>query len=293
MPLQLPPSSRFAINPEQLPPEFVVEIHELLLKISRSRTTLQNAVDRQPILEEFKKHFSLAAAKPHYASSSAFFAEFDLRERMKEAAANAPVFLEALHDCLEATRTHGGFHVPDFEYVNDISRRHSVGYAITPPNLIKVVHVEGAVTAPALPESLAETAGSILNASMTRAEELLANGNPRGAVLEELWMLESLSTAFRGVKLPTGEVRGTYFNQIAKELRGASPGTTLERVMDWLSQLHGYLSAPAGGGIRHGLDLSRGTEVTPAGARLFINLILSYVTFLLSEHERLVTRHAG
>lgn len=102
-----------------------------------------------------------------------------------------------------------------------------------------------------------------------------------------LWMLESVSTAFRGVKLPSGEVKGSYFNQIAKELREAATGTTFERVMEWVGQLHGYLSAPAGGGIRHGLDLSRGKEISVAEARLFANLILSYVTYMLYEHERL------
>jgi hypothetical protein len=128
---------------------------------------------------------------------------------------------------------------------------------------------------------------------MNQAEKLLVSGNGRGAVQEMLWMLESLATAFRGVKLIQGEVRGTYFNQIAKELKEAASGTTFERVIEWVTQLHGYLSAPAGGGIRHGLDLARGRQISLAEARLFTNLILSYVTFMLSEHERLVTQSAG
>ena len=54
--------------------------------------------------------------------------------------------------------------------------------------------------------------------------------------------------------------------------------------------MHGYLSAPAGGGVRHGLDLSRGVAITHSEARLFCNLVRSYLSFLIAEHERLVVR---
>ena len=51
--------------------------------------------------------------------------------------------------------------------------------------------------------------------------------------------------------------------------------------------LHGYLSSPTGGGIRHGLDLSDGNPVQINEARLYCNLIRSYITYLSTEHERL------
>ena len=46
-------------------------------------------------------------------------------------------------------------------------------------------------------------------------------------------------------------------------------------------------SAAPGGGIRHGLDLNEGLLIGPHEARLFCNLIRSYVSYLLGEHERL------
>lgn len=91
VPLDLPPSSRFALRPEALPDEFVADTLQLLIKISRTNRTA-NEFDRQNILEIFKQHFSIAIGKPHYCSSSTGYAEFDLGERMKEAKTNAPFF---------------------------------------------------------------------------------------------------------------------------------------------------------------------------------------------------------
>lgn len=64
-------------------------------------------------------------------------------------------------------------------------------------------------------------------------------------------------------------------------------GSTLERVIEWVTGLHGFLSSPTGGGVRHGMDLSEGVLIGPSEARLFCNLIRSYIGYLLTEHERL------
>jgi hypothetical protein len=50
--------------------------------------------------------------------------------------------------------------------------------------------------------------------------------------------------------------------------------------------LHGFLSSPTGGGVRHGVDLNEGVAVKLNEARLYCNLIRSYISFLISEHER-------
>jgi hypothetical protein len=54
-----------------------------------------------------------------------------------------------------------------------------------------------------------------------------------------------------------------------------------------MTAMHGFLSAPAGGGVRHGLDLAEGVEINSGEAQLFCNLIRSYLQFLLDEHRRL------
>lgn len=40
------------------------------------------------------------------------------------------------------------------------------------------------------------------------------------------------------------------------------------------------------------MDLNRQVAITPSEARLYCNLTRSYLTFLLAEHERLVTAGA-
>ena len=42
-----------------------------------------------------------------------------------------------------------------------------------------------------------------------------------------------------------------------------------------------------GGGVRHGLDLNDGVPITEPDARLFCNLIRSYLSYLLTVHQRL------
>ena len=47
-----------------------------------------------------------------------------------------------------------------------------------------------------------------------------------------------------------------YFNEIVAELRASSRGTPRAEILRWLKMLHGYLSSPTGGGVRHGVDLA-------------------------------------
>ncbi|MEJ6790952.1 hypothetical protein BrevBR_15520 [Brevundimonas sp. BR2-1] len=94
----------------------------------------------------------------------------------------------------------------------------------------------------------------------------------------------------QGVEIETVTVEGKYFNVIAKELRTGASGTTLSQALKWLTELHGYLSSPTGGGVRHGVDLKAGLTLSLSEARLFCNLMRSYISFLLDEHERLAAR---
>jgi hypothetical protein len=64
---------------------------------------------------------------------------------------------------------------------------------------------------------------------------------------------------------------------------------TLDFALNGITQLHGYLSSPTGGGVRHGLDCVEGIPMNSGEARLFCNLIRSYADYLLHEHERIVT----
>jgi hypothetical protein len=207
---------------------------------------------------------------------------------MRSAASNPPLFLEAFFDACEAIRKRpGDLFAPDADMINGVCRKHDIGYELQPPDLLLRDALAIVIPVPERPPTLAEKALEILARSLARAEDLLEEGHGREAVQEALWLLETITTAFRGLDTRSGTVEGTYFNKIVKELRDAHPGTTLDRMLEWATSLHGFLSSPTGGGVRHGLDLREGIQLSPNEARLFCNLIRSYLSYLLTEHQRL------
>ena len=268
-------------NAEEIPGDAVQDFMRLIRK-----TATQG--DLQDYLEHFKGYFCTANGTTHYTSSNASWAETDLESSMRAAAANPPLFLEAFFDASEAIRRRpGDLFAPDAELINGICRDHDIPYEILGATLVLRGPPAAAIAVPEVPPTLAERAQNILQTSLQRAGDLLAQGMGREAVQETLWLLETIATAFRGADTGTGTVEGKYFNDIVKELRQLHPGTTLERVLKWTAETHGYLSSPTGGGVRHGLDLNTGVELSLNEARLFCNLVRSYLSFLLSEHERL------
>lgn len=247
--------------------------------------------DLQDFLEHFKRYFCSANGNPHYGSSNASWADTDLQSAMSDAADNAPLFLEAFFDACEAIRKRpGDLFAPDATMINEICRKFDIGYKVVPPELISVDEHAALIPVPEMPLTLAEQAQEILQSSLHNAEQLLTEGKDREAVQEALWLIETVATAFRGIDTGTGTIEGKYFNQIVKELRDSHSGKTLDMVLQWVTSVHGYLSSPTGGGVRHGLDLKEGLKMTPNEARLFCNLIRSYLSFLLTEHERLAGR---
>lgn len=142
----------------------------------------------------------------------------------------------------------------------------------------------------ALP-SLDVQAQALINESLSASQHSLNEGNGRQAVQEVLWLLETISTAFRSPEILDGSIQGRYFNKIIGELRQRGRGHQ-EQILQWMMTLHGYLSSPTGGGVRHGVDLKEGLALGLDEARLYCNLIRSYLTFLIAEHERL-SRHAA
>ena len=245
--------------------------------------------DLQDFLELFKGFFCTANGKTHWVSSNVSWAESDLESEMFTAAINPPLFLEAFYDACNVIRQRpGDLFAPDAEMINGICREHGIPYEIQGTNLVLSDPFRAAVVpVPEIPPTLEQRAQEILQTSIRRAEDLLSSGHGREAVQETLWLLETIATAFRGAETATGTVEGKYFNDIVKELRRLHPGSTLDRVLHWATEMHGYLSSPTGGGVRHGLDLNAGFQLSLNEARLFCNLIRSYLNFLLAEHERI------
>ncbi len=244
--------------------------------------------ERKPILEHFKKHFSSAAGVQPWDSSDVSWAYTDLDRVMSEAAENAPLFIEAFYDACETLgNQYPEMAMPGVDRINRILDDHAAGFCIDPPELIAssehkiaVVSYQSAISKP---ESYAK-----IEDALRSAERALGMGNGRQAVQDALWALETASTLFRDEEIHDEKIHGTYFNKIIQSL--ADQGTRHQKQMlKWMMSLHGYLSSPQGGGIRHGVDLSEGLELELNEARLVCNLIRSYLTYLISEYE--ILRH--
>lgn len=250
-----------------------------------SRITAQG--EQQPIFERFKRHFAGAAGVPYYASSSASWAASDLDRVMSEAADNAPLFIDAFcAACHSLKQQIPDIVVPDAARINRVLAENDAGYEIR-DNILVATRRPSPVDVPARPPSLDHQAQEIIESALVAADKALAEAKGRQAVQELLWLLETIATAFRGTPTADGSVHGRYFNKIIGELRADRRGGQQDQIFDCMMKLHGFLSSPTGGGIRHGLDLTDGNSVQINEARLYCNLIRSYITYLITEHERL------
>jgi hypothetical protein len=245
--------------------------------------------DRQRILEHFKSYFAGATGSTSSWSSNEGWAESDLHNYMTHAEENAPLFIEAFYDaCTSIQTAQPEFVVPDVAMMNRTLAAHNAGYDIQPPDLVARNPV-APITVPEQPASLDQQGQDLVQRSLKQSDQYLALGQYRQAVQEILWLLETVSTIFQGVQLGEGTVQGKYFNKIADDLKRRQRGTAFEQMLSWATALHGYLSSPTGGGVRHGADLKAGLVMQENEARLYCNLIRSYITFLLAEHERLTS----
>lgn len=236
--------------------------------------------DRQKVLEHFKHYFAGAAGKTSSWSSNASWAQTDLYECMSDAARNAPLFIAAFCEACEDLHSESPeFAIPDTELINEVLARHDVRFEIRPPNLVERDPLAIAIPVAPQPLSFDDQAQETIQQSLQQSERFLFEGRDRQAVQEVLWLLETVSIAFQGLDTGAGTVQGKYFNKIVDDLRKQYKGKSLEQILDWVRTLHGYLSSPTGGGVRHGVDLKVGLAVQRNEARLFCNLIRSYISF--------------
>lgn len=268
-----PPADGHFIN-SSIPDPVIWELRDVIERIAGQG-------NRWSLLEHFKSFFGAASR-----SSSESWAESDLISAMQASARNAPIFIESFANACDALRNNPDeWYAPDAGFLNTILAKHNIGYEIRPPDLVAREIGGAPISVPAPAPSIAETTQKVIANSLRRSEELLSEGRARESVQEILWLLETVATAFRGVETESGKVEGKYFNQIVRELKKQNPGSTLQRVLDWITTMHGYLSSPKGGGVRHGIDLQEGVFLDLHEARLFCNLTRSYISFLLAEYS--------
>jgi hypothetical protein len=247
-------------------------------------------IDRIPTQEgrwQMYEHFKSYFGNPGKSSSESW-AQSDMSHGMRCDSENAPQFIEQFYDACQALAKRPGMgFVPDATFINTILAKHNVGYEVRLPDLIARELAAPTIAVSTATVPLAERTKNVIEKSLKRSQDLLAEGRPREAVQEILWLLETVATAFRGAETESGKVEGKYFNEIVKDLRRKRSGTTLEQILSWITTMHGYLSSPTGGGVRHGSDLGSGVDLDLNEAILFCNLTRSYISFLLGEYENL------
>jgi hypothetical protein len=274
--LEMPSSWRFG-NPGELSMKAMDAFHDLILKI-----TVQG--NSWLLLEHFKSCFGGAST-----SSSESWAGSDLYEASKRSRSNAPAFIAAFWTGVQALRgSHPQLGLPDEHNVNSILVDCGEPYELRPPKLLPRQSAGSPVVN--VPEaSLDEKARTLIQTSLSRADNLLAHQHPRQAVQEILWLLETVSTAFDGRETSVGAIEGKYFNSIVREIIKHGDGAMLGEVGKWMSKIHGYLSSPSGGGVRHGTKLDASVEIQQHEARLYCNLTKSYIDYLLAELAQMPT----
>lgn len=231
------------------------------------------------IFELFKARFSGGYSR----SSNESWAISDLQSAMSAAADNAPVFIDAFwNGCEQVQSAYQGIGLPGADVVNQLLYEHGVPYEVRPPALL-ARHPQTAIAVHAHEETLDERAYTLIHASLDQADRFLLEQRPRHAVQEILWLLETVSTAFQGQASGTGTVEGTYFNEIIRNLRSNNRGSALNEALGWMTKMHGYLSSPGGGGVRHGTQLATNITPTIREAYLYCNLTRSYISYLLAE----------
>ena len=192
--LNFDPSWRFS-NPGPAPASLSRAFYEFIEKIASQG-------DAWDVVESFKEAFGGSGN-----SSSLSWAWSDLDSAMRRAEQNAPLFIEAFYNaCVE--RGNAGLAVPDVSLINRTLAQHNAGYQIQPPNLVATNPLAPPIPVPDVTPSLDVQARTLIEEALGESDRLLSEGKSRQAVSEILWLLESVSTVFRGTGTSDGTVQG-------------------------------------------------------------------------------------
>ncbi|WP_420606537.1 hypothetical protein [Novosphingopyxis sp.] len=270
--LNIPAKWRFG-SPGELDQQGVNAFNSLI------HTIAAQAESSWEILELFKAKFNGGASW----SSNESWAIGDLQNAMSNSADNAATFIAAFWDgCEQVHREHPTIGLPDVDIINKILFDHGAPFEVRPPGLMpRNPQIPIPVLTPQ--RSIAEQAVELIHASLDQADRLLLEQRPRPAVQEILWLLETVATAFQGLDTGTGTIEGKYFNEIVRNLRNHHRGGPLAEALGWMTKMHGFLSSPTGGGVRHGTQLAADVSPTLKEAHLYCNLTRSYINYLLAE----------
>lgn len=157
------------------------------------------------ILETFKKYFAPIAGESYSQSTSSAWATRDLERLMLEAGDNAPLFIATLHRACDEVRQLGAM-VPDVDALNRVLLTHEAGFVISPPRIVRSDTETSGL--PVRSPSVHEQKNALIATSLEESQRLLQEGRNRQAILKVLWLMETVSTAFKGTATASGSVEG-------------------------------------------------------------------------------------
>lgn len=144
MPLQMASELRFPMgSTTPLSDRSVDDFISLIRRVS-------GVMNRQQIIEVFKRHFCKVSGDSYARSSSLEWAESDMSSQAQNAAKDAPNFIAAIYEALEELERSGAT-VPTVQHMNKILLNNQDHYQIIDDQLIQTA---GSVAAPEFSESI-------------------------------------------------------------------------------------------------------------------------------------------
>lgn len=257
---------------EEVSVEAAREIEGIIHQIANSPESAKGT------LEKFGRAFSASVGGNYLNSSDVGWAGTDLNTYLMDARSNPPKFLRTFVDALNSVRDERTDQdIPELPHLNTILETHRLGYIIQPDGrlTLRADYIgEVDTEVPALVKARAE-----LESSWEKANGLLVRGKPREALEAIWWVVESMTADFSGTSVAGVPVRGTYFNDVMKDIKKAYPGTVRHRALSLLEQIQHWLSDPKQLGIRHGAS-STAQKVELPEARLIVGLVREYAKYL-------------
>jgi hypothetical protein len=199
------------------------------------------------------------------------------------AADNAPAFIAAFWDgCEEVRGQYPEVGLPDVDIVNGILFDHGVPYEIRPPELL-ARNPQTPIPVQAPEKSIGERSVELVHASLVQADRLLLEQRHARPCRISSGSLRPCRLRSRGSAPGPERSRANMSTTSSGTCAPSTPAARWPEALGWMTRMHGFLSSPSGGDVRHGTQLAADVSPTLKEAHLYCNLTRSYIGYLLAE----------
>jgi len=128
-----------------------------------------------------------------------------------------------------------------------------------------------------------------IDASVDKAEILLANGDGRDAVREMVDLMETVTSAFQGREFGGRKFKGKNLSHVAKSLASLGDDEFIRHAMHEMERFYGLMSSRERG-VRHGKlweVLESGADIDILAAQLYCDMARAYMNFILATYDKI------